>query len=248
MVSAVEVQQLGKRFSRRRADRARSIKEAFFRGFRGVSPGETFWALRNVTLEVNQGRILGIIGHNGAGKSTLLRMIGGIGRPDEGCINVRGRVVGLMELGAGFHPDLSGRENVYVNGIVAGLMRSEVHKRFDAIVDFAELANAIDSPLRTYSQGMRQRLGFAVVTHTDPDVLLIDELLAVGDQRFNRKCMDRIAQFRDRGCAVIIVSHQLASVRKLCDEAIQLRQGEIVARGPAADVVLGYEKEERVEA
>lgn len=244
MASAVEVRQLGKRFSRRRADRARSIKEAFFRGFRGVGPGAAFWALRNVTLEVGQGRILGIIGHNGAGKSTLLRMIGGIGRPDEGRIKVRGRVVGLMELGAGFHPDLSGRENVYVNGIVAGLMRSEVRRRFDAIVDFAELSDAIDSPLRTYSQGMRQRLGFAVVTHTDPDVLLIDELLAVGDQHFNRKCLDRIAHFRDKGCAVIIVSHQLASVRKLCDEAIQLRQGEIVARGPAADVVLGYEKEE----
>jgi lipopolysaccharide transport system ATP-binding protein len=174
-------------------------------------------------------------------------MIGGIGRPDEGRINVRGRVVGLMELGAGFHPDLSGRENVYVNGIVAGLMRAEVRKRFDAIVEFAELSAAIDSPLRTYSQGMRQRLGFSVVTHTDPDILLIDELLAVGDQRFNRKCLDRISQFRNTGCAIIIVSHQLASVRRLCDEAIQLRQGEIVARGPAAEVVGGYEKEERPE-
>jgi len=243
VTSAVTVLKLGKCFRRYRTNRPRSIKESIFRGLRGMQPLDTFWALRNIDFEVDRGRILGIIGHNGAGKSTLLRMVGGIGRPDEGCIEVHGRTTGLLDLGAGFHPDLSGRENLYVNGIVAGLTRAEVHERFEAIVEFAELSKAIDSPLRTYSQGMRQRLGFAVATHTDPDVLLIDEMLAVGDQRFNRKCLDRIAQFRDAGCAIILVSHGLVAVRELCDEAIQLRQGEIVDRGPAEDVVLEYEKE-----
>jgi homopolymeric O-antigen transport system ATP-binding protein len=244
-VSAVVVHELGKRFRRYRGDRPRSIKEAIFRGLRGVRPAETFWALRHIGFDVGPGRILGLIGHNGAGKSTLLRLIGGVGRPDEGRISVRGRVTGLLDLGAGFHPDLSGRENVYVNGIVAGLTRADVRRRFDAIVDFAGLATAIDSPLRTYSQGMRQRLGFAVAVHTDPDVLLIDEMLAVGDQQFNRKCLDRVARFKQAGCAIVLASHRLGSVGEFCDEAIHLRHGEIVSRGPAADVVLGYEREER---
>ena len=241
----VVVDCVGKRFRRYRADRPRSIKEALLRGLKGVRAGTTFWALRHISLEVDRGRIFGIIGHNGAGKSTLLRLIGGIGLPDEGRITISSaRLVGVLDLGAGFHPDLSGRENVYVNGIVAGLRRAEVRQRFDSIVEFAELAQVIDTPLRTYSQGMRQRLGFAVAIHTDPDVLLIDELLAVGDQRFNRKCRDRILGFRDTGCAVVLVSHQLAAVRELCDEAIHLCDGEVVAAGPAAEVVLGYGQEE----
>jgi lipopolysaccharide transport system ATP-binding protein len=243
VAGAVEIQGLGKRFRRFRSDRPRSVKEALFRGLQGVRPADSFWALRDVSLRVEAGRILGIIGQNGAGKSTLLRMIGGVGRPDEGRMRVRGRVAGLLDLGAGFHPDLSGRENVYVNGIVAGLTRAEVRARFDAIVEFAELAAAIDNPLRTYSQGMRQRLGFAVATHTDPDVLLIDEMLAVGDRRFTRKCTERIAGFKELGCAVILVSHQLASVRELCDEVIELRGGRVSSRGPAVEVVDAYEDE-----
>ena len=245
MAGAVMVQDLGKRFRRYQADPPRSIKEAVFRGLRGLRSTETFWALRHMDFEVEPGRIIGIIGHNGAGKSTLLRLIGGIGVPDEGHIEVRGRIAGMLDLGAGFHPDLSGRVNVYVNGIVAGLTRVEVRERFEAIVEFAELSKVIDNPLRTFSQGMRQRLGFAVVTHTDPDVLLIDELLAVGDQRFGRKCLDRITQFREAGCAIVLVSHGLAAVSELCDEAIQIHQGRIVARGPATEVVLAYENEGR---
>jgi lipopolysaccharide transport system ATP-binding protein len=241
VASAIATHELGKRFRRHTADRPRSIKEAVFRGLRGVIPSEIFWALRHISFEVKPASIVGIIGHNGAGKSTLLRMIGGIGRPDEGRLRVRGRVAGILELGAGFHPDLSGRENVFVNGVIAGLTRHEVRQRFEAIVEFAELSAFIDSPLRTYSQGMRQRLGFAVATHTDADVLLIDEMLAVGDQRFNRKCLDRIVAFKTQGCAVVVASHALASVRELCDQAIQLCEGEMVASGSAEAVVRGYE-------
>jgi lipopolysaccharide transport system ATP-binding protein len=243
MVNAVTVTSLGKRFQRFRTDRPRSIKEMLFRGLSGMQAPASFWALRHIDLEVERGSILAIIGHNGAGKSTLLRLIGNIGRPDEGRVEVSGCVTGLLELGTGFHPDLSGRENVYVSGIVAGLTRAEVRERFEAIVDFAELKDDIDSPLRAFSQGMKQRLGFAVATHTDPEILLIDEMLAVGDRRFNRKCIDRISQFREAGCAIILVTHSMAAVRKLCDEAIQLRQGEIVARGAAEEVVCGYEAE-----
>ena len=245
MASAIAVHELGKRFWRHTADRPLSIKEAVFRGLRGVLPTEIFWALRHVSFEVEPASIVGIIGHNGAGKSTLLRMIGGVGRPDEGRLTVRGRVTGILDLGAGFHPDLSGRENVFVNGVIAGLTRHEVRQRFEAIVEFAELSAFIDSPLRTYSQGMRQRLGFAVATHTDADVLLIDEMLAVGDHRFNRKCLDRIAEFRTRGCAVVLASHALSSVRELCDHAIQLCEGRIVASGSAEAVVSGYEENGR---
>lgn len=243
MESAVAIRGLGKRFRIHKANRPLSIKEAVFRGLRGVVPTDTFWALRNVSLDVQPGSIVGLVGHNGAGKSTLLRMVGGIGRPNEGSVEVRGRVAGLLDLGAGFHPDLSGRENVFVNGIIAGLTRNEVRHRFDAIVEFAELSAFIDNPLRTYSAGMRARLGFAVATHTDAEVLLIDEMLAVGDQHFNAKCTERIAEFRARGCAVLLASHSLDAVRELCNQAVQLRHGEMVAYGATATVVLAYEQE-----
>lgn len=243
MAGAVSVRRIGKRFRRFHGDRPRSLKQALFRGLRGVRPQDTFWALRDVSFDVVSGRILGVIGHNGAGKSTLLRMIGGIGRPDEGTVQVCGHLVGMLDLGAGFSLDLSGRENVYVNGVIGGLTLAQVQERFDDIVDFAELAEVIESPLRTYSQGMRQRLGFSVAMHCEADVLLVDELLAVGDQRFNRKCMERIESFRASGGAIVLVSHSLDAVRNFCDEAIQIRQGRVVARGSAQDVVAAYERE-----
>ncbi len=183
------------------------------------------------------------MGPNGAGKSTLLRLIGGVGRPDEGQVTVQGRIGALLDLGAGFHPDLTGRENVFVNGVIAGLTRHEVAQRFDAIVDFAELGAFIDNPLRTYSTGMQMRLGFAVAVHIDPEILLIDEILAVGDLAFQRKCLDRIAQFKDEGCTIILVSHDANSIQQLCDEALWLRRGKLVAYGPA-DVVAGQYVEE----
>jgi lipopolysaccharide transport system ATP-binding protein len=238
MTDAVAVQNLGKRFRRYHADRPTTLKEALLHGLRRMAPAERFWALRDVSFSVAPGRMVGVVGPNGAGKSTLLRLIGGVGRPDEGQVTVHGRIGALLDLGAGFHPDLTGRENVFINGVIAGLTRHEVARRFDSIVAFAELEPFIDNPLRTYSTGMQMRLGFAVAAHTDPDILLIDEILAVGDLAFQRKCLDQIAQFKAEGCTILLVSHDANSIQQLCDEALWLRQGKLVAYGPA-DVVAG---------
>jgi len=235
---AIVVQNLGKRFRRYHADRPTTLKEALLRGLRRIKPAESFWALRDVSFGVAPGRMVGVIGPNGAGKSTLLQLIGSVGRPDEGRVTVHGRIGALLDLGAGFHPDLTGRENVFINGVISGLTRHEVAQRFDSIVDFAELEAFIDNPLRTYSTGMQMRLGFAVAAYMEPEILLIDEVLAVGDLAFQRKCLDRIARFKAEGCTIILVSHDIASIRQLCDEALWLRQGELVAYGPS-DVVAG---------
>ncbi len=187
MRGTVVVQGLGKQFRRYHRDRPVTLKEAVVRGLRQMKPVEQFWALREVSCSVAAGRTIGVIGNNGAGKSTLLRLIGGVGRPDEGSVQVHGRIGALLDLGVGFHPDLTGRENVFVSGVIAGLTRHEVAQRFDSIVAFAELQQSIDSPLRTYSSGMQMRLAFAVAIHTEPEILLIDEVLAVGDLAFQRK-------------------------------------------------------------
>jgi lipopolysaccharide transport system ATP-binding protein len=184
--------------------------------------------------------MVGVIGSNGAGKSTLLRLIGGVGHPDEGTVLAAGRIGALLELGTGFHPELTGRENVFVSGVISGLLRSEVAERFDDIVAFAELESFIDSPLRTYSTGMRMRLAFAVAIHIEPDILLVDEVLAVGDIAFQRKCLDRIARFQANGCAILLVTHDLSLVRELCDEVIWLHRGKIMARGPAQVIASEY--------
>jgi len=184
--------------------------------------------------------MVGVIGGNGAGKSTLLRLLGRVGRPDEGSATVYGRVDALLDLGAGFHPDLTGRENVFISGVINGLLRREVAKQFDSIVAFSELEEFIDSPLRTYSTGMQMRLAFAVATHTHPSVLLIDEVLAVGDLAFQRKCLDRIAQFKAEGCTIILVTHDTGLVAKMCDEAVWLHAGRVMAHGPADEVARQY--------
>jgi lipopolysaccharide transport system ATP-binding protein len=241
MPKAIVVQNLSKSYRRYHADRPTTFKGALLRGLRGLrrmAPAERFWALRDVSFSVAPGRMVGVIGPNGAGKSTLLRLIGGVGRPDQGNVEAHGRIGALLDLGAGLHPDLTGRENVFVNGVIAGLTRHEVAGRFDEIVDFAELETFIDNPLRTYSTGMQMRLGFAVAVHTDPEILLIDEILAVGDLAFQRKCLDRIAQFKVEGRTIILVSHDTNSIQRLCDEALWLRRGKLVAYGPA-DVVAG---------
>jgi lipopolysaccharide transport system ATP-binding protein len=235
---AIVVQNLGKRFRRYHADHPATLKEAVLRGLRQIRPAESFWALRDVSFSVASGHMIGVIGPNGAGKSTLLRLIGGVGRPDEGQVTVHGRIGALLDLGAGFHPDLTGRENVFINGVIAGLTRQEVAQRFDAIVDFAELEAFIDNPLRTYSTGMQLRLGFAVAAHTEPEILLVDEVLAVGDLAFQRKCLDRIARFKAKGCTIVLVSHDTTPIRQFCDETLWLRQGKLVAHGPS-DVVAG---------
>jgi lipopolysaccharide transport system ATP-binding protein len=240
MPDAIIVQGLAKQFRRYQADRPRTLKEAFIRGFRGGKPIEHFWALRDVNFSVSSGCMLGVIGANGAGKSTLLRLIGGVGRPDKGSVQVHGRIGALLDLGVGFHPELSGRENVFISGVIAGLTRREVAQRFESIVAFAELQRFIESPLRTYSTGMQMRLAFAVAVHTAPEILLIDEVLAVGDASFQRKCLQRIAQFKAEGCAIILVSHDTTLIQQLCDEVLWLRAGRIVAQGNSEMVVGQY--------
>jgi len=200
-----------------------------------------FWALRDVSFNVGPGESIAIIGGNGAGKSTLLRLICGLGRPTTGQVDVRGRVAALLELGAGFHPHLTGRENLYVSAIVGGLRRSEVREQFDAIVEFAELQAFIDQPLRTYSQGMQMRLAFAVAINVDPAVMIIDEGLSVGDAHFQQKCLERIQGFRRAGKSLIMVSHDMSMVRNFCSRAIWLRRGRLMAEGPVESVVPRYE-------
>lgn len=200
-----------------------------------------FWALRDVSFNVGPGQSIAVIGGNGAGKSTLLRLICGLGRPTTGQVDVRGRVAALLELGAGFHPHLSGRENLYVSAIVGGLRRREVDEAFMSIVEFAELEAFIDQPLRTYSLGMQMRLAFAVAIHVDPAVMIIDEGLSVGDAHFQQKCLERIQGFRSAGKSLIMVSHDMTMVRNFCTRAVWLRRGRLVAEGPVSSVVPQYE-------
>lgn len=236
--AAIIVNGVGKQFWRRDPNRPHTLQEAAINRLRGLRPADKFWALRGIDFAIQPGRMVGLIGHNGAGKSTLLRLIGGVGRVDEGAIVVNGRVGALLDLGVGFNGDLTGRENVFVSGIIGGLTRREVTARFDDIVAFAELEAFIDAPLRTYSSGMQMRLAFAVAVHIEPDVLLVDEVLAVGDMAFQRKCLERIDQFRAAGCTILLVSHDAALVKRLCDEVIWLRQGQVAAQG-SPDVVVG---------
>lgn len=247
MQAAVRVRGVGKQFHRYHADRPITLKQAVVGGLRRMRETERFWALSDVSFDVPAGRMLGVVGRNGAGKSTLLRLIGGVGRPDRGTVTVCGRVGALLDLGAGFQRDLSGRENIFVSGVIAGLTRREVAYRLDDIVCFAELEDFLDAPLRTYSSGMQMRLAFSIAAHTNPDVLLMDEILAVGDSSFQQKCMRRIQQFKDSGCAIILVSHDAGLVQRLCDEALWLRGGRVVAHGPAGVVAGEYEREMEAE-
>ena len=241
MKTPIQVIGLRKGFVRQNELRPQTLKEVFVRRSYDLGKNGYFLALDHVNLEVSSGEIVGIIGRNGAGKSTLLRLIGGLGRPDEGSIQVHGKIRALLELGAGFHPELTGRENVFINGIVAGLTRDEVVHCFEDIVNFAELEKSIDSPLRTYSSGMQLRLAFAVSVHTSPDVLLIDEVLAVGDMAFQQKCLERIDRFKREGCAILIVSHDMTQVKAVCDKVIWLRDGRVTAAGDPQDIVSQYE-------
>ncbi|MEA5593351.1 ABC transporter ATP-binding protein [Rivularia sp. UHCC 0363] len=243
MQDAIVVENLGKSFNRYHDSKPRTIMEAAMSGFRGLSTVDRFWALRNISFTVSPGEMLGIIGHNGAGKSTLLQLVGGVGYPNEGKVKVNGRIGALLDLGAGFSPDLTGRENVFVSGVVAGLSRREVAKRLDAIVEFAELEQFIDNPVRTYSTGMQMRLAFSVAVHTQPDVMLVDEFLSVGDLAFQAKCLQRIEELKASGCAIILISHNAEQVQQLCDKALWLRQGKILAYGEPKVVASQYVSE-----
>lgn len=202
------------------------------------------WALKDVSLQIDRGETLGIIGRNGAGKTTVLKLLSKITHPTSGQIRVEGRTSALIELGAGFHPDLTGRENIYLNASILGLKRQEVDQRFDQIVEFAELAPFIDTPVKRYSSGMYARLGFSVAAHVDPDLLLVDEVLSVGDILFQQKCLNRIREFQAAGKSIVFVSHNLVSVQKTCSRVVWLERGEIAAQGDPQDVVNAYVHEQ----
>jgi ABC-type polysaccharide/polyol phosphate transport system ATPase subunit len=226
-----DVRKLYRRYGRRK--HFGTLKSALLSGgvLAGLRPDETFEALKGVSFDVPEGCTFGIVGRNGSGKSTLLKLIAGIGKPTSGTITVRGRVSALIELGAGFHPEISGRENVFINGMMLGLTRREVAQRFDQIVAFAELEDFIDAPVKTYSSGMYMRLGFAVAIHVDPDVLLVDEVLAVGDEAFTHKCLDKLAELRRRGRTVLLVTHSLNLITRFCDDALWLDAGAARSQG-----------------
>jgi ABC-type polysaccharide/polyol phosphate transport system ATPase subunit len=207
---------------------------------RDLNPDETFQAVKDVTVAVPKGRTLGVIGRNGSGKSTLLKLVAGITKPTTGTVQVDGRISALIELGAGFHPEISGRENVFINGIMLGLTKREITKRFDEIVEFAEMQDFIDAPVKTYSSGMYMRLGFAVAIHVDPEVLLVDEVLAVGDEGFTHKCLDKFSEFKRRGKTILLVTHSLSLVERFCDEALWLDAGEKKGMGDPKRIVGAY--------
>lgn len=239
MEPMLRVEEVGKWFLHR--GRHPTTFRAFVEGgWRRAGAAERFWALRGVSFTVASGEMLGIVGHNGSGKSTLLRLLGGVMRPDEGRVEARAPVNGLLDLNTGMHLDLSGRENILIGGVLAGLLASEVRACFDAIVAFAELEGFIDEPVRTYSAGMRLRLGFAIAVHVRPRILLIDEVLAVGDAGFQRKCIDRIRQFRQEGCAIVLISHDMAQVEQNCDRVLWMERGRIRASGTPREVLAAY--------
>jgi ABC-type polysaccharide/polyol phosphate transport system ATPase subunit len=243
MTSAIEVVNVSKvyrKYARKR--QFATLKSAILDGslLGDLKPDETFQALRGVSFSVPKGCTYGVIGRNGSGKSTLLKCVAGITRPTEGEVKVDGRISALIELGAGFHPEISGRENIFINGIMLGLTKREIQRRFDEIVEFAEMQDFIDAPVKTYSSGMYMRLGFAVAVHVDPEVLLVDEVLAVGDQGFTHKCLDKFAEFRRRNKSILLVTHSLDLVEKFCDIAHWLDHGLTKGEGDPKRVVAAY--------
>ncbi|MEM8493782.1 MAG: ABC transporter ATP-binding protein [Planctomycetota bacterium] len=242
----IKVDGVGKKF-------CRDLKRSLWYGVKDLAaevtgrPGERdnlrkdeFWAVDDVSFEVRRGECLGLIGHNGAGKSTLLKMLNGLIKPDRGSITMRGRIGALIELGAGFNPILTGRENVYVNGSVLGMTKTEIDRKFDAILDFAEIGDFIDAPVQTYSSGMKVRLGFAVAAQLEPDVLLIDEVLAVGDVNFRMKCFSRLLEMLSNDVAVILVSHNMNDVNRICSSGYVMERGSMAFNGPTPTAMAHY--------
>jgi ABC-type polysaccharide/polyol phosphate transport system ATPase subunit len=234
---AVVVEDVSKMF-RLYKERNNSLKAALMRGRRAVS--EDFWALRDVSFDVPAGETFGLIGENGSGKSTMLKCLTRILRPDKGSIVVRGKVSALLELGAGFHPELSGRENVFLNGAILGLSQREIRRRFDGIVEFAGIEQFIDEPVKNYSSGMYVRLGFSVAINVDPEVLLVDEVLAVGDEAFQRKCSEKFADLKAEGKTIVVVSHAMSAVQNLCDNVAWFEHGHLKQVGTPRDVIEAY--------
>ena len=241
-MNAIELTNVSKIYRRYGGRHFSTLKSALLQRsiLRDLQPSETFPALTDVSFTVPKGSTYGVIGRNGSGKSTALKLVAGITKPTSGTVKVVGRISALIELGAGFHPEISGRENVYINGIMLGLTKRQIQDRFDAIVEFAELEEFIDAPVKTYSSGMYMRLGFAVAIHVDPEVLLVDEVLAVGDEGFTHKCLDKFGEFRRRNKTILLVTHSLNLVERFCDEALWLDGGRVQADGDPKRVIGAY--------
>jgi homopolymeric O-antigen transport system ATP-binding protein len=238
-MEVVRARGVGKEYRRAGHDRPQTLKEAALRGFKSLRR-DRFWALSDVSFTVESGRTMGVIGGNGAGKSTLLRLLAGVERPDKGTLEVQGRVGALLELGGSFHMELTGLENIMLASVVAGLTRKEARARIDDIVAFAQLEEFISSPLRMYSTGMVMRLAFSIASHVDPEVLIVDEALSVGDLSFQQRCLDKMREFRQRGVTLVLVSHDPSRIRDFCDEVIWLRAGKVAAQGPPMEVTARY--------
>lgn len=234
---AVSIENVGKRF-RLFHERNQTLKSAALR--RKISSYEEFWAIRNISFEVPKGSSFALVGNNGSGKSTLLKCLAKILYPEEGQIMASGRAASLLEVGSGFHPELSGRENIYLNGSILGMKHREIDTKFDEIVEFAEIGNFLDQPVKNYSSGMYVRLGFSVAIHVDPDILVVDELLAVGDAAFQAKSLNKFDELKHNGKTIILVSHDLDAVREMCDSAAWIDQGSLKKVGPVEDVTAEY--------
>jgi ABC-type polysaccharide/polyol phosphate transport system ATPase subunit len=242
LTPAIELTDVSKIYRRYGGRQFSTLKSALLQRsiLRDLQPSETFPALRDVSFSVQKGSTFGVIGRNGSGKSTALKLVAGITKPTSGTVKVQGRISALIELGAGFHPEISGRENIFINGIMLGLTKREIQERFDEIVDFAELREFIDAPVKTYSSGMYMRLGFAVAINVNPDVLLVDEVLAVGDEGFTHKCLDKFAEFKRSNKTILLVTHSLNLVERFCDAAVWLEAGQKAAEGDPKRVVGAY--------
>ena len=238
----VVTERLGKQYQLGEGGRYTSVGEALARAMRRrPRPSrDAIWALRNIDLEIHEGEALGVMGRNGAGKSTLLRVLAGITRPTVGLACTRGRVGVLLEVGTGFHHELTGRENIELNGVILGMSRRDIRRRFDAIVEFAGVERFLDTPLKRYSSGMYLRLAFSVAAHVEPDIMLVDEVLAIGDFEFQRKCLGRVSDLQEEGRTVVFVSHDLGAISEICSRAVWLEGGRIVVDGPVHDVVTRY--------
>jgi ABC-2 type transport system ATP-binding protein len=237
--NAIQLENVGVRY-RAPSERIPSFKDFVIRWIQRKIKNRDFWALQNINLTIEQGESLGLIGHNGAGKSTLLKLIARVLRPTNGRVIVRGQVAPLLEFGAGFHPELTGRENVFLNGAILGYKRREMEEKFERIVEFAELGEFINAPMRTYSSGMWARLGFAVATDIKPDILIIDEVLSVGDESFQRKSYARMQEFIDRGATLLLVSHSMQVIEAMCQKAAWIDHGHLMMVGKTSEVIQAY--------
>ena len=246
---AISVEDVSKRFQLGTIGEHQRLTEAISSGLkslfaRGIqisgAASKEFWALQHISFEIEQGEVVGIIGHNGAGKSTLLKILSRIVTPTSGRVGVRGRIGSLLEVGTGFHPELTGRENIFLNGAILGMKRAEIRKRFDQIVEFAEVSQFLDTPVKRYSSGMTVRLGFSVAAHMEPDVLIIDEVLSVGDQAFQNRCMGKATELGNQGRAILVVSHNLAAISNICSRAMLLDHGTIVLDGEPKQAIERY--------